>query len=121
MTSVGQAGRMVPAAPRYDRRLVRAIRRLDDETLPVAEVCRRVGAFAERCGIPRPSYVHVRRIVQSERLRRRELRSIQNDALGTLATGWAPDPVAVLGRYGNLQAGDRLRPGRTRRPHPPTS
>ncbi|HXS44453.1 MAG TPA: hypothetical protein VN751_07485 [Solirubrobacteraceae bacterium] len=48
---------MPAAAPRYDDRLVDAIGRLDRRDVPIAETCRRLGAFAERNGIPRPSYV----------------------------------------------------------------
>ena len=72
---------MPASAPRYHPRLLRAIRRLDDESLSIAEVCRRVGAAAEEIGVPRPSYVHVRRIVLSERARAAELREIRNEAL----------------------------------------
>ena len=79
-------GRMTASAPRYDLRLIRAIRRLDDESLPIAEVWRRVGATAARIGVPRPSYVHVRRIVVSERERAAEQREIRNEALLGLVT-----------------------------------
>ena len=103
---------MVQSAPRYDRRLLRAIRRLDDESVPIAEVCRRVGAQAEKLGVPRPSYVHVRRIVLSERERAAELREIRNEALAGLVTRMAPDPVDLLLRRQEALAGDRLRPGR---------
>ena len=84
---------MPASAPRYDPRLLRAIRRLDDESLSIAEVCRRVGAAAETMGVPRPSYVHVRRIVLSERARAAELREIRNEALVGLMGRMAPDPV----------------------------
>ena len=103
---------MTAAAPRYDERLLRAIRRLDDESLPIAEVCRRVGDRAERLGVPRPSYVHVRRIVLSERERARELREIRNEALAGLVTRMMPDPVDLALRRQEVLAGDRLRPGR---------
>jgi len=59
--------RMPAAAPRYDQRLLDAIRRVDDDTEPIAETCRRVGEVATALGLPRPSYVHVRRIVRMER------------------------------------------------------
>ena len=61
-------------APRYDPRLLAALRSLDDRKEPIAELCRRLGCEAERIGVPRPSYVHVRRIVLAERLREDEIR-----------------------------------------------
>jgi len=103
---------MPQSAPRYDPRLVRAIRRLDDESLPIAEVWRRVGTYAERLGVPRPSYAHVRRIVVSERERAAAMREIRDAVAARLAAGRVPDPVAVLSRIGEVQAGDRRRPGR---------
>jgi hypothetical protein len=106
---------MPASAPRYDPRLLRAIRRLDDESLSIAEVCRRVGAAAEKIGVPRPSYVHVRRIVLSERERAAELREIRNEALVGLVTRMAPDPVDLALRHQEVIAGDRLRPGRPSR------
>ena len=106
---------MPQSAPRYDKRLLRAIRRLDDESLPMAEVCRRVGERAERLGVPRPSYVHVRRIIRDERERKAELREIRNEALGRLATGRVPDPVRTLGELADVRAADWHRAGR---PHP---
>ncbi len=106
---------MTASAPRYDLRLIRAIRRLDDESLPIAEVWRRVGATAARIGVPRPSYVHVRRIVVSERERAAEQREIRNEALLGLVTRMTPDPVELAVRRQEVLAGDRLRP---RRPTP---
>ncbi len=106
---------MPASAPRYDPRLVRAIRRLDDEALPIAEVWRRVGGVAERLGVPRPSYVHLRRIVVSERERTAELREIRDEALVGLVSRTAPDPVDLALRRSEVLAGDRRRPGRSRR------
>jgi hypothetical protein len=54
-------------APRLSPRLLEAIARLDDRALPIAEVCRRVGAEAERMGLPRPSYQRVRVLVHASR------------------------------------------------------
>lgn len=82
---------MVPSAPRYQERLLSAIRRLDDDSLSVAEVCRRVGAYAESHGMTRPSYVHVRRIIVSERARARELAEIRNEMLKVLVSPMPPD------------------------------
>ena len=58
-------------APRISPRLLEAIVRLDRRAVPIAETCRRVGAEAERLGLPRPSYERVRELVhESRRLRR---------------------------------------------------
>lgn len=103
---------MAQSAPRYNARLLRAIRRLDDESVPIAEVCRRVGARAERLGVPRPSYVHVRRIVLSERERARELREIRNEALAGVVTRMLPNPVDLSLRRQEVLARDRFRRGR---------
>ena len=54
---------MLRFAPRYDPRIVEALRLLDDRRAPVAEICRRVGGVAERVGVPRPSYGHLRRLL----------------------------------------------------------
>jgi hypothetical protein len=65
---------MVRSGPRIDPRLVVAIARLDDGTIPIAEVCRRIGSEAESAGLSRPSYerirelVHVSRAVRAQRL-----------------------------------------------------
>ena len=62
---------MLSFAPRIGPRLLAAIVRLDDPRLPIAETCRRVGAEAERLGLPRPSYQRVRELVhRARRLRR---------------------------------------------------
>jgi hypothetical protein len=54
---------MVQSGPRIDERLVAAIERLDDGTLPIAEICRRIGSEAESIGLARPSYEGIRPIV----------------------------------------------------------
>jgi hypothetical protein len=73
---------VVAAAPRYDPRLRRALAALDDRTIPIAETCRRLGAVAEALGVPRPSYVHVRRLVHAERRRRAAARFVVDAVLG---------------------------------------
>jgi hypothetical protein len=81
----------VPAsAPRYDKRVFAAIRRLDDERQPVAETCRRVGEEAQALGLPRPSYVHVRRLVRAQREIRRARREIVSDLVSDAARGLVP-------------------------------
>jgi hypothetical protein len=58
---------VVAAGPRIPRRLVDALVRLDDGTMPIAELCRRVGAEADAAGLTRPSYERVRELVQLAR------------------------------------------------------
>jgi hypothetical protein len=62
---------IVPLAPRISPRLLVALERLDDETVPIAEISRRVGAEAERLGLHRPSYQRVRVLVHELRASRR--------------------------------------------------
>jgi hypothetical protein len=63
----------VPAfAPRISPRLLEALVKLDDRTVPIAEVNRRLGRHAERLGLARPSYQRVRVLMhQSRRVRGR--------------------------------------------------
>jgi hypothetical protein len=58
------------SAPRLPRSLVAVIARLDDRSMPIAEINRRVGAEAERRGLQRPSYERVRTLVHELRRRR---------------------------------------------------
>ena len=44
-----------------------AIERLDDDSLPIAEVNRRVGALASQLGFVRPSYEQIRVLVHEHR------------------------------------------------------
>jgi hypothetical protein len=78
---------VVEIAPRYDRRLLEAVRALDDRAESMAEISRRVGAAAAQLGLPKPSYVHLRRYIvahreeeDAERARRDEIRQILYDA-----------------------------------------
>ena len=106
---------MTLSAPRFHPRLIRAIHRLDDESVPIAEVWRRVGAWADRSGSRGPDMTTSVAIVRAERDRRAELRQIRNDVAGTLLTGQTPDPVDALDRLAAVKARDRRRPGRSRR------
>lgn len=56
-------------APRLDRRLVAALGKLDDPSLPIAETCRRAGELPEHLGLLRPSYQQIRVLVHAERQR----------------------------------------------------
>jgi hypothetical protein len=55
------------AAPRIPRRVLEALVRLDDRTVPIAETYRRVAAVAERHGYTRPSYQRIRVLVHQAR------------------------------------------------------
>ena len=59
-------------APRISQQLLDAVARLDDRKQPIAETCRRVGAEAERLGLPRPSYQRVRVLVHELRALRQQ-------------------------------------------------
>ena len=60
---------MAAAAPRIVPSLHAAIERLDDESLPIAEVYRRVATVAELIGQSRPSYEQIRLLVHEHRRR----------------------------------------------------
>lgn len=59
--------RRLAFAPRVDSRLVAAVERLDDRTVPIAETHRRLRLVARALGLVRPSYEQVRRIVHLAR------------------------------------------------------
>jgi hypothetical protein len=62
---------MLRFAPRISPRLLEAIVRFDDQAIPIAETCRKVGREADRLGLTRPSYQRVRVLVhESRRIRR---------------------------------------------------
>ena len=58
---------MVEIAPRYDARILDAVYALDDRGEPMAEIARRVGRVAAELGLPKPSYVHLRRYIRAKR------------------------------------------------------
>ncbi len=62
---------MATCAPRLSQALLEAVVRLDDGSAPIAEVCRRVGAEAERLELTRPSYERIRVLVHESRLLQR--------------------------------------------------
>ena len=96
---------MVSIAPRYDVRLLDALHALDEPELPIAELNRRIGAIAGAMGLPRPSYVHVRRYVIAERdrragdrARRDELRALFLDVYFDAVRGRVIDAYEVAER-----------------------
>jgi len=96
---------MVPMAPRYDARILAAVRALDDRSEPMAEISRRVGVAAAGFGLHKPSYVHLRRLIQAhreeedaERRRREEIRRILGDVYLDLLRSRVVDPYEVAER-----------------------
>jgi hypothetical protein len=106
-----EAGVVRFAVPCNHRRLGRLVRELDREDVPYAETWRRVGAAAETFGERRPSYGHVRRLVQIERARR-ELRArraaVLLAAASTTAAGRVPSFTAVLVQLRELALAEEL-------------
>jgi hypothetical protein len=98
---------MVSSAPRYDERIVAAIYALDDPREPIAETCRRVGRVAAQLGLPRPSYVHLRRLVQAERARRAAIAEIRDDVITDLVNMRLIDAYELADRFARV-------PGRRR-------
>ena len=60
---------MASQAPRISATLLAGIERLDDDSLPIAEVNRRVGALASHLDLARPSYEQIRVLVHEHRQR----------------------------------------------------
>ncbi len=77
----------------------------------MAETWRQVSVAAERLGLTRPSYQHLRRLVRIER-RRRELqragRAVLGRAATALAAGRVPSGVSTLERLRELQGREEL-------------
>jgi hypothetical protein len=86
---------MVRCTPRIDWRLLRALGKLDDESLPIAETVRRVCELADELGVTRPSYAQIRRYLiverelRAERIARRD-RVIADVLLGRPPRDWDP-------------------------------
>jgi hypothetical protein len=100
---------MPASAPRYDPRILSVARKLDDRRQPMAETCRRVGDAASRLGLPRPSYVHLRRFLRAERERRLELQEIAEEIVADLMSGRAPKLLSALERAQEAAARAELR------------
>ena len=89
-----QSGLMVTGAARLTPQLVRALARLDDGSLPIAELARRVARLAEARGLTRPSYERIRQLVhQLRRMRRRP--TIALGTGGTASVRMGPFRVRV--------------------------
>jgi hypothetical protein len=63
-------------APRIPPRLVQALSKLDDRSVPIAETYRRLGEKADRMGITRPSYQRIRELVHQLRRIHRDSRVV---------------------------------------------
>jgi len=94
-----------------DPRIAVLVVELDREDVPMAQTWRLVAGAAERLGMRRPSYQHVRRLVRIER-RRRQLEARGQAVLGqaatTLAAGRVPSAVLVLERLRELEGAAEL-------------
>ncbi|MGH3071860.1 MAG: hypothetical protein ACRDNB_06270 [Gaiellaceae bacterium] len=94
-----------------DPRVAVLVAELDEEDAPMAETWRQVARAAERLGMRRPSYQHVRRLARIER-RRRRLQAAGRQVLGraatTMAAGRVPSAVLVLERLRELKAREEL-------------
>jgi protein involved in temperature-dependent protein secretion len=105
---------VVLIAPRYSERLLGMIEAIDDESLTLAEVARRVGVAAERARIVRPSPVNVRALVAELRLEREAEREGRQAALEEVtrrlpyAIGNAYDAGAAASRA-EQRVGERRR------------
>jgi hypothetical protein len=84
---------MTDCAPRLSPSLLAAIDRFDDGRMAIAELRRRVGAEAQRLGMPRPSYERVR--VLAHELRARRAEPTTADVLWDVTTRVRP-PDAIL-------------------------
>jgi hypothetical protein len=106
---------VVEAAPRYDARILTAVRALDDRGEPMAEIARRVGRVAAELGLPKPSYVHLRRHIvefreeqDAERARRREIAKILLEVYEDGMTSRRVDAYVVAERIRETKR-DRVR------------
>jgi len=73
--------------------------------LPIAEICRRLADHAAELGLTRPSYVHMRRLVQRSRERRAAVRELRDDVLGASLAGRVVNPIRLADRIRELPPG----------------
>lgn len=99
------------AIPSNDSRIVDLVVALDRDGTPAAQTWRLVGEAAERLGLRRPSYEHVRRLVRRERLRREARYARRRAAAGVILAGGSPYVVRIseaLERLEEAQREERL-------------
>jgi hypothetical protein len=94
---------MVASAPRYSARIPDLIRALDDRSESIAEIARRVCAAAEKSGLTRPSYVHLRRLIHEERRRQDDFRELSGEVAIDLVRGVRIDPYDIADRARNIR------------------
>jgi len=88
---------VVASAPRLDARLIAALDQLlKDETVPIAELNRRLGAIAVALSLTRPSYERVRLIVQDRRSGRLAMPTAGEVLLGVASRGRHPEDLLRL-------------------------
>jgi hypothetical protein len=75
-------GSVYSAAPRLDPDLLKALVRLDDPTVPIAETWRRSREHAAKLDVPRPSYECVRQLVRDARRQRARRRAARETVIG---------------------------------------
>ena len=94
-----------------DLRLVQLVAHFDRADHSAAETWRQVSLAAERVGLRRPSYQHIRRLVRIER-RLQELRAQQRDVWKDAATrsaaGLVPSVEWTLSRVRELRLAEEL-------------
>ena len=91
-------------------RILDAIRRLDTREESLAEVCRRIGDAAWELDAPRPSYVHLRRLLLEKRARedaarerRRALMKLASDIERDLRRGRVVNAYEVAERVAEVK------------------
>jgi len=94
-----------------DPRIVDLVVALDRDGTPAAQTWRLAGEAAERLGLRRPSYEHVRRLVRHERLRRETRAARRRAAAGVVLAAGSPYVVRIseaLERLEEAQRAERL-------------
>ena len=94
-----------------DARISDLVRALDRDGQPAAETWRVVAAAAERLGLARPSYGHVRRLVRVERRLRQlrgDAREILTDAGVALLVGRVPNVLRVIDKFDEIRLREDL-------------
>jgi len=103
-------------AARIAPSLLESIVGLDDERTPIAELCRRIGAEAERRGLTRPSYERVRELVHEIR-RLRAIPPSTRALIAEIVFRGAEEPLPKAPprvRERRARPSDPPRPGRLR-------
>jgi hypothetical protein len=96
---------VTPSAPRYPVALLAAIAELDDDGVPIAEVCRRIADHVAAVGVIRPSYVHLRRLVHASRERRAAVAELRGRVVADALTGRVTNPLWLAERVRELPRG----------------